>query len=524
MTALVELSAVEQAELIRSGEVSARELVQTSLERIARLNPSLNALVAIGAEQALHEADAITPGDPRPLCGVPIAIKDLLSATVGLPTTHGSGGFGDWIADHDSAHIRRLRRAGAIVIAKSNTPELGLRPVTENARFGATRNPWNTAYSAGGSSGGSAAAAASGMVSLGEGSDLGGSIRIPASACGLVGLKPSRGRVSIGPDFGLIGLGTPVDGVLTRTVLDTATALDAIAGYEPGDHHFLPAPAQPFAASATSMPPRTRITLALSAPLGVPVDPEPSAAASLAADTLAGLGHDVTEGAPDWNDDEFPGSWETLCTGIVQHLMRALERIHDRPVDPQRLEPATRGWILESEPVTLIDFLEAAERLWAFSRRVMRSWAPDAVLLTPTLTRLPAEIASLHSAVGVTDDAVRFSAFVRIWNVTGQPAITLPVCQSTDGLPVGVQLVAPPGRDDLLIGLAAQLEAALGHRPHGIALAPSEYATTSPTEHTHARVGLEVHRRPRRPHPALRRAREFADLRAAIRLRRAGRG
>lgn len=478
MNALLELSAVEQAELIREGEISARELVEASLERIAGVNPILNALTAVGSEHALQQADSIAPGDPRPLCGVPIAVKDLLSATVGLPTTHGSAGFGDWVADHDSAHIRRLREAGAIVLAKSNTPELGLRPVTENDRFGVTRNPWNPAFSAGGSSGGSAAAAASGMVSFGEGSDLGGSIRIPASSCGLVGLKPSRGRVSIGPDYGLIGLGTPADGVLTRTVLDAAAALDVIAGYEPGDHHFLPPSERPFASAVTTPPAPTRVTLAVSAPLGTPVDPEPVAAAGLAANTLAGLGHNVSEGAPDWNDDGFPAGWGTLVTGIVQHLIRVLERIHGRPADAQRLEPATRAWTLESEPVTLIDFLEAAERLWAFSRRVLRSWPPDSVLLTPTLTRLPAEIASLQSAAGVTDDGVRFSAFVRIWNVTGQPAITVPIYETAEGMPVGVQLVAPPGRDDLLLGLAGQLEAALGRRPQGIALAEGEYATT----------------------------------------------
>ena len=475
---LLELSAVEQAELIRGGEISARELVQASLERIARLNPVVGALVAVGGEQALAQADGIPAGDPRPLCGVPIAVKDLLSATVGLPTTHGSAGFGDWAADHDSAHIRRLREAGAIIVAKSNTPELGLRPVTENDRYGITRNPWNTAFSAGGSSGGSAAATASGMVSIGEGSDLGGSIRIPASSCGLVGLKPSRGRVSMGPDYGLVGLGTPTDGVLTRTVLDTATALDAIAGYEPGDHHFLPVPERPFTVAAMTPPAPTRVTIAVSAPLGTPVNPEPIAAATLAANTLAGLGHEIGEGAPDWNDDGFPAAWGTLATGIVKHLIRVLERVHGRPVDPEGLESATRAWTLESEPVTLIDFLEAAERLWAFSRRVLRSWPPDSVVLTPTLTRLPAEIASLRSAAGVTDDGVRFSAFVRIWNVTGQPAITVPVYQTAGGLPVGIQLVGAPGRDDLVIALAAQLETALGRRPQGIALAESEYATT----------------------------------------------
>ncbi|MGB0091640.1 MAG: amidase, partial [Solirubrobacteraceae bacterium] len=309
MSGALELSAVEQAELVRSGELPARQLVEASLQRIERLNPTVNAFVAVCAERALAGADAITPGDPRLLCGVPIGVKDLLSATEGLPTTQGSAGFGDWVADHDTAHVRRLRAAGAIVVGKTNTPELGLRPATENQRFGPTRNPWNTSLSAGGSSGGSAAAAATGMVGLAEGSDLGGSIRIPASCCGLVGLKPSRGRVSIGPDYGTIGLGTPTDGVLTRTVLDTAAAMDAIAGYEPGDHHFLPTPETPFAIAAQRLPDRTPVTVALSAPLGVPIDPEPLAATRHAAEALADLGHDVRHGAPDWDDDAFPESW-----------------------------------------------------------------------------------------------------------------------------------------------------------------------------------------------------------------------
>src|SRR5439155_10880357 len=230
-----------------------------------------------------------------------IGIKDLLSATEGVATSQGSLAFGDWIADHDSAHVRRLREAGAIMVGKTNTPELGLRPVTENARFGATRNPWDPQLSAGGSSGGSASAVASGMVALADGSDLGGSIRIPAACCGLVGLKPSLGRISIGPDYGDIGAGMPADGVLTRTVMDTAVALDAIAGYEPGDRHHAPAPPTSFAEAARSRPARLKVRFCLSAPLGVPIDEEPAAAATAAADTLRSLGHEVTEGTPSWD-------------------------------------------------------------------------------------------------------------------------------------------------------------------------------------------------------------------------------
>jgi amidase len=453
------LPAVEQAQLVRSGELSARELVQASLDAIDQLNPSINAFTHIAPERSLAEADEVRPGDRRPFCGVPVGIKDFLSATRGLPTSEGSDAWGDWVADHDSAHVRRLREAGAIIVGRTNTPELGLRPVTENDRFGVTRNPHNPALSPGGSSGGSAAAVAAAMVGLADGSDLGGSLRIPASCCGVVGLKPSRGRVSIGPDYGDIGSGTPVDGVLTRTVLDTAVALDAVSGYEPGDHRYLPPPAVPFADVVTREPGPLRIHVALDAPLGVPVDDEPRAAALLAADALADARHEVREQAPAWDDESFPPSWSMFTTGALQHLVRVVERLHGQPLSVAALEPATRAWAVDSTPVALVDYLEAAERLWAFARRLLRGWPADTVLVTPTLTRLPAEVGVLRANPGVTDDGLRFSAFVRIWNVTGQPALSLPFHETSDGTPVGVQLVGPPGRDDLVLALAAQLEA-----------------------------------------------------------------
>ncbi|MDX6477090.1 MAG: amidase, partial [Gaiellaceae bacterium] len=292
---VLRLSAIEQARLVRTGELSARELVEASLRRIERLNPQVNAFVAVCAERALAEADAVQPGDQRPLCGIPVGIKDLLSATTGLPTSEGSAAFGDWVADHDSAHVRRLRQSGAIVVGKTNTPELGLRPVTENLRFGATRNPWDPRLSAGGSSGGSAAAVACGMVALADGSDLGGSIRIPASCCGVVGLKPSLGRVSMSPDFGDLAAGMAADGVLTRTVMDTAVALDAIAGYEPGDRRHAPVLRTSFAEAARMQLGRLPVRLCLTAPHGVDVDDGPATAATIAAEALAALGHDVRD-------------------------------------------------------------------------------------------------------------------------------------------------------------------------------------------------------------------------------------
>ena len=298
------------------------------------------------------------------------------------------------------------------------------------------------------------------MVALADASDLGGSIRIPAACCGVVGLKPSRGRVSIGPDFGDVGGGLPSDGVLTRTVRDAAAGLDAIAGYEPGDRDVAPPPARPF--SDLVAPDRLTIDVATTAPLGIPVDDEPRAAVERTAKRLAQLGHEVRERTPDWDDESFPQSWSTYLTGVAQHLLRVVERLHGRPVDVDRLEPATRGWLVESTPVPLIDYLEAGERLRSYARRILRRWPDDLVLVTPTLTRLPSVVGGMRAKAGVTDDAVRFSALVRIWNVTGQPAISLPLEQTGDGVPVGVQLIGPPGRDDLVLSLGAQLERAAG--------------------------------------------------------------
>ncbi len=453
---LLGLPAVDQAALVRSGEISARELVEASLRAIEQQNETVNAFVTVCAEPALEEAGRVRAGDPRLLCGVPIGVKDLLSATEGVPTSEGSAAFGDWVADHDAAHVRGLREAGAIVVGKTNTPELGLRPVTENARFGVTRNPLHPDLSPGGSSGGSAAAVAGRMVSLADGSDLGGSIRIPAACCGLVGLKPSRGRVPIGPDFGALGSGLVADGVLARTVRDVAVGLDAISGGRPGELFVAPPPARPF----SELPPPGRLTagVATTAPLGLPVDDEPKRAAERAADALWDLGHDVRPHVPDWDDETFPSSWGTYASGVAAHLLRVVERLHGRPVDAERLEPATREWLVDAEPIGLLDYLEAGERLWAFARRIVGGWPDDFVLVTPTLTRLPAPAGGLQARAGVTDDATRFSALVRIWNVTGQPAISLPFHRTADGVPVGVQLIGPPFRDDLVLRLAAELE------------------------------------------------------------------
>src|SRR4051812_45952210 len=243
-------SASEQARMVRDGECSSRELVDAALDAVERVDGELNAFVHVAADEARAEADRVRAGDDRPLAGVPIAVKDLIAPVAGMPMTWGMAAMRGYVPDEDGNVARRLKRAGAIVIGKTNTPELGILPVTEPEANGPTRNPWDAGRTPGSSSGGSGAAVAAGVVALAHGNDGGGSIRIPAASCGLVGLKPSRGRVSMQPLWTEGGVGLPVDGVLTRTVLDTAVGLDVLAGYEPGDPFIPPPPSGSFVEAA----------------------------------------------------------------------------------------------------------------------------------------------------------------------------------------------------------------------------------------------------------------------------------
>jgi amidase len=445
-------SAAEQAALVRDGRLSARELVDAALAAIDRDDPELNAFVLTCPERARAEADAIGPGDPRPLAGVPIAIKDLIVLTEGLRTANASRSLGDWAPDVDSGPVARLRAAGAIVVGKTNTPEFGMRPVTEPERYGPARNPWDPDLITGGSSGGSAAAVASGMVPIAHGNDAGGSIRIPASCCGVVGLKPSRFRVPLGPELAVFeGMG--VDGTLTRTVLDTAIALDVLAGEGPSTPLGPPLPHPPFAEAVRSAPHPLRIRLCTAAPGGVEVDPECVAAAHHAAGLLDSLGHEVEEGAPDWEDAEFAEHWMHAGAAMFQALIARFGELAGHPLDRGLMEPATRA-LLEAS-VTPERTRAATEGLERFALRVLGSWRPGSILLTPALAILPRPVGSVTPDLGI-----RFSTFLRPFNVTGQPAISLPLYRTQAGVPVGVQLAGPVGSEARLLSLAGQLEAA----------------------------------------------------------------
>ena len=447
-------SALEQAALIRRGEVSSLELVELYLERIARLDAQLSAFVTVDEDAALaraRELDA-TDGD-APFHGVPIAVKDL-TATAGIRTTYSSRAFAENIPGFDTAVVRRLREAGFVILGKTNTPEFGTTAFTESDLNGATRNPWNLERTPGGSSGGAAAAIAAGLVPVAHGTDGGGSIRIPASCCGVFGLKPSRGRVSAAPFSSLEGLST--NGPVSRTVADAASLLDAIAGYEPGDPWWAPTPERPFGEEPGTPPGRLRIAATAVPPVEVAVDPACAAALTDAAALLADLGHDLSEIPPPWGEPELFDAFLT-----VWQVGPALYPVNDTAL----LTSLNRELAERAARASAASYAQAVVRLQAFARRVVAFWQQIDVVLTPTLALPPVPIGWQDESSGAVEQLLRsvaFTPFTAIANLTGLPAASLPLGETDDGLPVGVQAIGPPAGDALLLRLCGQIE---GERP-----------------------------------------------------------
>jgi amidase len=457
--------ALELASLVRSGELGARELVSESLRRIDELQPVVNAFTFVDHEAALAAADAVAPGDERPFAGVPIAVKDN-RPVAGMPLTMCSDLFGEFVPRHDAFVVRRLREAGFVIVGKTALPEMGILPTTESRRFGPTRNPWDLDRTPGGSSGGSAAAVAAGMVPIAHGNDGGGSTRIPAACCGLVGCKPARGRVSPGPDIGQSFL--TVDGVLTRTVADTAHALDVLAGYELGDANWAPAPVEGFGAAVASVSElgSLRIGLTVVPPLeGASLDPECERAARAAAELLASLGHSVEEIPSPWPEGDLLPDFTRSFGPQVSMTTLIGGRIAGREPTASDVEPLTWEMWENARALSTIEFLGAQGRLEGAARTIVRGLGGFDAVLTPALAQRPVPIGAVHGRGpdpwGNYRRSGHFTPYTAIVNVTGLPAISLPLYQGEDGLPTAIQLIGRPVGEPALLALAQQLEEAL---------------------------------------------------------------
>jgi amidase len=454
------LDATGQAELMAAGEISARELAEAAIARIEALDGVLNAVIHRRFEKVLDEIDAGLPVGP--FTGVPFLIKDLYADSAGDPAHNGNRALRDigWTASADSWMVARLRRAGVAFLGRTNTPEFGLVPVTEPHAYGATSNPFDTTRSPGGSSGGSAAAVAAGMVSAAHASDGGGSIRNPASMCGLVGLKPSRGRITLGPDRDESGLS--VQHVVTRSVRDTAGFLDVVQGPGIGDMVIAPPPLRPYVEEVAVRPTGLRIGMLTFNPADT-LHPDCEAAVRSAGGLLETLGHDVSLDLPTLDPDSgrrFMARWAVNTRLQVLGLGQQL----GREVTADDVEPLTWALAESAAGLPAVDYAQAIAASSRFTRQLAGFWENHDLLLTPTLGEPPPLIGELEPPPGnAFAPQARIAALVPFtthFNVTGQPAISLPLHVNDAGLPIGVQLVAAYGREDLLIQIAAQLEEA----------------------------------------------------------------
>jgi amidase len=464
------LDATAQAELVRSREVSPAELVSGAIERVERLNPALNAVIHPLFEQARETADSPQPG---PFSGVPFLIKDLAAECRGAPLADGSGfAAGHYISPADSELVQRYKAAGLVILGKSNTSEFGLLPATEPERFGPTLNPWDTSRGTGGSSGGSAAAVASGMVPAGHASDGGGSIRIPASCCGLVGLKPTRGRNSLAPDIGDIAGGIIHEHVVTRSVRDTAAILDATAGPMPGDPYQAPRPQRAFAEEVRRAAGRLKIGFGITPLNGAAAHADCIAAARSAASLCEELGHEVEEASPSVDSAMLFKSFGLVMTGYLGWNIAAWERRLGREPLEEEFEAATWRMYQHSKQQTGADYLLAWQDLQRCCRQFSAFFEDYDLWLSPTLAQPPVPLGYFDYSHETRKRYIAhlgdYTAFTLIANATGQPAVSLPLYWTEGGLPVGVQFTGPYGDEAVLIRIAAQLEQArpwAGRRP-----------------------------------------------------------
>lgn len=456
------LDATAQAELVRKKEVKPIELVEATIDRIEKVNPQINAVVTKMYTEARAAANSEVADGP--FAGVPFLLKDLQAAYAGVTMSAGSKYLKDFIPNEDSELVTRYKRAGLITVAKTNTPEFGILPTTEPDLFGAARNPWNTEHATGGSSGGSAAAVAARLVPMAHANDGGGSIRIPASCCGVFGLKPTRARNPLGPNFGDMFSGLIAEHAVTRTVRDSAALLDATSGAALGDPYYAPPPARPFAQEVGADTGKLRIAVSTAAPLGTPVHADCLAAVQDAASLLKDLGHEVTEAAPQINGQmlvkSFMAIWSAGLTWTIHSLSFATGRM---PVEGE-LEPGTMALDEMGRKVTASDYLLAVQYIQILGRQIAAFMKDYDVLLTPTLGSPPLPIGSFaptaEDAMAGMRVATAFVPFTPICNATGQPAMSVPLYWNAENLPIGTHFVGRFGDEATLFRLAAQLEQA----------------------------------------------------------------
>ncbi len=463
---MIDGSALAIAAAIKARKISPVEVARHFLEQVDRLNPEINAFVWRRDEALLEEAkaaeEAVMRGDELPLFhGVPIPLKDLAEA-VGHQVTHGSRAAKNKVGRIDTAAVALLRKAGFIFMGRTNSPEFGTLPVTENILHGATRNPHDVTRTPGGSSGGAAAAVAAGMAPIAHASDGGGSIRIPASCCGLVGLKPSRGRIAKGPLVSEVMHGFTTDGCVSRGVADTAAVLDALTTYDPAAWMTLPTPNQSYLSCLNEKLPRLRIGFSVEGPYtGVSLDQSCIDAVTRTATILSELGHDVRPVKVDWPQVDKPLSRDFIsvwCTGAAYQQVQ----------DWSEVEPLNQALKEMCHSQSSYDYIQAVLRLQVFARKILATWGENFdLLLSPTLAIEPPPIGWLYAS-GLKDvedllwRCTEMVPFTGWCNVTGQPAISLPTYTAPSGLPIGVQIVAAPAREDLLLMLGAELEEVCG--------------------------------------------------------------
>ncbi len=468
------------AELVKKGEITPLELVDTAIHRIESANPTLNAVVHHRFDEAREEAK--TADRSATFAGVPFLVKDLGMEVKGMPMYTGSRGYRNYVSEQDSFAVTRMRRAGLIILGKTNTPEFGLTPFTEPELFGPTRNPWNTAFSPAGSSGGSAAAVASGMVPIATANDGGGSIRMPASCCGLFGLKPSRGRVSWSALESEMWAGAAVENCVSRSVRDSAAYLDAIQGAAPGDPYIIQPPKRPYLEEVNTPPGRLRIGYSATHTLGFPVDEACTQALQKAIDVLRSEGHDVNEVELPYFKEDLTKAFLVIVAAELAGEIEVMARYLGRKVRPSDVEASTYALNLLGRSFSAADYTYAKHKWGEISRRIAGFHEQYDLMLTPTLAKRPIRIGSLQpsaaerrmmavintlglgSAIRATIDSLAakiydYMPWTPFANLTGQPSMSVPFhWTAEENLPIGVMFTARFGEEDLLYRLAGQLE------------------------------------------------------------------